>query len=343
MTPNRSPLKAIRAKCIDCCCGNKAEVRLCPSEKCPLWPFRSGHRLPKEIVEGNGGGEKNASIASVGHLLEYFLEYILFLHEVFKGCGMGNQLDAVIQRTIVLAVGEAELFVHVIGIPVGVITVIAVIFHFQLKAEVNQIGGSVFLLLFFSHAEAGIGLVGVAAYTDGRRPVADIAAFLPFGCAVFAGAVRDEYDAAVEVAFAFIAVIGVVFYAAIAPELGVVIAGVYAVGIIHAVDIAAVCTAEITALIVEAAVTDISTVDVVRFSDGLAFTAVIADEGNFIEMLGAVVGTFELDLGAGSDDCAAVCTGDGVLVVAFEDGSGDLLGVIGVHGTFPFCQYGGQI
>lgn len=61
MSTNRSPLKAIRAKCIDCCCGNKAEVRLCPSEKCPLWPFRSGHRLPKEIVEGEGGDEKNAS------------------------------------------------------------------------------------------------------------------------------------------------------------------------------------------------------------------------------------------------------------------------------------------
>lgn len=58
MSTNRSPLKAIRAKCIDCCCGNKTEVRLCSSEKCPLWAFRSGHRLPKEIVEGEGGDEK---------------------------------------------------------------------------------------------------------------------------------------------------------------------------------------------------------------------------------------------------------------------------------------------
>lgn len=52
MSINRSPLKAIRAKCIDCCCGVKAEVRMCPSKTCPLWPFRSGHRLPKEIVDG---------------------------------------------------------------------------------------------------------------------------------------------------------------------------------------------------------------------------------------------------------------------------------------------------
>lgn len=61
MSMNRSPLKAIRAKCIDCCCGNKTEVRLCPSEKCPLWPFRSGRRLPKEIVDSEGRNEKTAS------------------------------------------------------------------------------------------------------------------------------------------------------------------------------------------------------------------------------------------------------------------------------------------
>lgn len=42
-----TPMKAIRAKCIDCMCGNKAEVRRCPCENCPLWPFRTGHR-PKQ-------------------------------------------------------------------------------------------------------------------------------------------------------------------------------------------------------------------------------------------------------------------------------------------------------
>ena len=59
MSTNRSPLKAIRAKCLRCSDGSKSEVRLCPVETCPLWPFRSGHRLPKEIVEGEGGEEKN--------------------------------------------------------------------------------------------------------------------------------------------------------------------------------------------------------------------------------------------------------------------------------------------
>ena len=55
---NRSPLKAIRAKCLRCSDGSKQEVRLCPVETCPLWPFRSGHRLPKEIVEGEDSEEK---------------------------------------------------------------------------------------------------------------------------------------------------------------------------------------------------------------------------------------------------------------------------------------------
>lgn len=34
--------KAIRLKCLDCCCGNKAEVRRCSIDTCPLWRFRMG-------------------------------------------------------------------------------------------------------------------------------------------------------------------------------------------------------------------------------------------------------------------------------------------------------------
>ena len=43
----RTPLKAIRAKCLDCCCNQAVEVRLCAAENCPLWEYRMGHR-PKE-------------------------------------------------------------------------------------------------------------------------------------------------------------------------------------------------------------------------------------------------------------------------------------------------------
>ena len=34
--------KAIRLKCLDCCCGQPSEVRLCPCTDCPLWRFRMG-------------------------------------------------------------------------------------------------------------------------------------------------------------------------------------------------------------------------------------------------------------------------------------------------------------
>lgn len=43
------PLKAIRAKCLDCMCGQYKEVTLCPSEKCPLYAYRFGRRPGKGI------------------------------------------------------------------------------------------------------------------------------------------------------------------------------------------------------------------------------------------------------------------------------------------------------
>lgn len=42
-----TPIKAIRAKCLDCMCNNTAEVRRCPCENCPLYPYRMGHRPKK--------------------------------------------------------------------------------------------------------------------------------------------------------------------------------------------------------------------------------------------------------------------------------------------------------
>ena len=37
-----TPLKAIRSKCLDCCCWVAAEVRQCPVRDCVLWPYRMG-------------------------------------------------------------------------------------------------------------------------------------------------------------------------------------------------------------------------------------------------------------------------------------------------------------
>ena len=38
------PLKAIRAKCIDCAGGSPKSVRYCPITNCKLWPYRFGIR-----------------------------------------------------------------------------------------------------------------------------------------------------------------------------------------------------------------------------------------------------------------------------------------------------------
>lgn len=35
-------LKAVRAKCLDCCCGQEAEVRRCAITDCSLHPYRFG-------------------------------------------------------------------------------------------------------------------------------------------------------------------------------------------------------------------------------------------------------------------------------------------------------------
>lgn len=43
-----TPIKAIRAKCLDCCCGQYKEIRLCPITSCSLHPYRLGKR-PKKI------------------------------------------------------------------------------------------------------------------------------------------------------------------------------------------------------------------------------------------------------------------------------------------------------
>ena len=49
-----NPIKAIRAKCVDCCCGSTAEVKECQATKCPLYPFRFGknpYRQRREMSE----------------------------------------------------------------------------------------------------------------------------------------------------------------------------------------------------------------------------------------------------------------------------------------------------
>lgn len=49
-----NPVKAIREKCLDCCCGSYTEVSTCTTTKCALYPFRFGknpYRQRKELTE----------------------------------------------------------------------------------------------------------------------------------------------------------------------------------------------------------------------------------------------------------------------------------------------------
>lgn len=53
-----TPMKSIRAKCLDCCCGSAQEVRLCPATSCPLYGYRFG-KNPNRV----GIGKRDAFIA----------------------------------------------------------------------------------------------------------------------------------------------------------------------------------------------------------------------------------------------------------------------------------------
>lgn len=53
--------KAIRLKCLDCCGGQSAEVRKCPAEHCPLWPYRMGKKIKEENSEFSDDFEDNDS------------------------------------------------------------------------------------------------------------------------------------------------------------------------------------------------------------------------------------------------------------------------------------------
>jgi hypothetical protein len=45
-------LRAIRAKCLDCCCYQEAEVRRCTAVYCALWPYRMGTNPFRKVADG---------------------------------------------------------------------------------------------------------------------------------------------------------------------------------------------------------------------------------------------------------------------------------------------------
>ena len=69
------PLKAIRAKCLECSNNSSNEVRLCPCAECPLYAYRFGHKpkgmkLPAEDADEEKTRTQSAVTAKDGHLVE---------------------------------------------------------------------------------------------------------------------------------------------------------------------------------------------------------------------------------------------------------------------------------
>ncbi len=46
-----TPIKAIRNKCLDCCCGSNKEIRECTVIKCAIYPYRFGCRPDKRVID----------------------------------------------------------------------------------------------------------------------------------------------------------------------------------------------------------------------------------------------------------------------------------------------------
>ena len=52
-TQRLTPLKAIRAKCLECSCNSVNEVKHCPIDSCSLFPYRLGKNpyIKREYTE----------------------------------------------------------------------------------------------------------------------------------------------------------------------------------------------------------------------------------------------------------------------------------------------------
>ena len=51
-----TPIKAIRVKCLDCCCGSAREVELCPILDCSLYPYRFGKNPNIKLSDAQSPG-----------------------------------------------------------------------------------------------------------------------------------------------------------------------------------------------------------------------------------------------------------------------------------------------
>ena len=56
-----TPMKAIRSKCLDCCCDSAKEIALCPMSYCPCWPYRFGTRTRARKIVAEERSKKGLS------------------------------------------------------------------------------------------------------------------------------------------------------------------------------------------------------------------------------------------------------------------------------------------
>lgn len=63
----KNPVKAIRARCLDCCCGDASEVRKCVATDCASWPFRMGSNpFRKKPVLTDAERERRSALLTGG-------------------------------------------------------------------------------------------------------------------------------------------------------------------------------------------------------------------------------------------------------------------------------------
>lgn len=53
--------KAIRAKCLDCCCGSWSEVKECHIKSCALWRYRLGKEIKDDLYQQAMSDKENDS------------------------------------------------------------------------------------------------------------------------------------------------------------------------------------------------------------------------------------------------------------------------------------------
>jgi len=64
-TKQMTPLKAIRAKCLECCCGHPKDVKHCEFTKCTLYHYRLGKDMKRKGKVNSGSFKPKITACAV--------------------------------------------------------------------------------------------------------------------------------------------------------------------------------------------------------------------------------------------------------------------------------------